>query len=747
MRGPHRRLLIAVLAAPLTAATLSGVPLTAAPPDTPPAIPPERDPLAQIVLDSVARDARTTPESIFDALFKAWKVEAYDVAAVYLGRFVEAAAAAGDRRLDILADLGDAHDDGTLLSLERQVGPLAPDAAKVFRDIRSASRLRRRDAKRLATALEDLQHGSFSRRTQAAHRLSLARLDAIGAIVAWLNDPSHATDDDERTARSRGVVAGLLRDLGEDGLVSLIGWLGTPDVANWPGVLSAIDLADPPADRVRHLFFAPAVVVDTPPEARRRAKDALHRRDGRIPTRAEAVVELERRLDRLLCSDVPERAAHGRADLANDPPADAFKEIAFWDPNRNASGRVRLSPRQQRSLEASHLTRDLAALGGLAGSGERLILLAQLEATLLVVDRADASAGQRILAAVSTGEGPSASTVAAVLDEAIDRGMTEAAEAAATVIAETAASPDNGMEPAVRRSLLRAVSAPDLGVRFAAARALTILGPRNSYAGQSRVLDTLLDAATSTGEVRAVVADPRAARRQELAAAVASLGYAPQTVARGRDAVVAVRDDCDVRLVVLAADLGPPGGRETTEFLSHVPTDGPLNVVVVHEDDDLSRIPPVGDEDRKKASERLARAGESLRLLAIAAREGERVADSLPVAIAAAEDPRLAPPAIALLSAVGRPQAQAALHAIVTRPDAPEELRERAFAAFRRHVARFGILLETCDISGEYRRYNTAVDPATRRWSGLVLDVLESRTNGDPTTAGRSPSGDASKSR
>jgi hypothetical protein len=78
----------------------------------------------------------------------------------------------------------------------------------------------------------------------------------------------------------------------------------------------------------------------------------------------------------------------------------------------------------------------------------------------------------------------------------------------------------------------------------------------------------------------------------------------------------------------------------------------------------------------------------------------------------------------------------------VVRPNASDDLRERAIAAFRESVGRYGILLETCDISEEYRRYNTATDAAGRRWSGLVLDILES-----PPTAARTPTADASNPR
>ncbi len=722
MRGVRRFVLIALLAAPVRAEPL--------------------DPLAQSVVDSLSSAERTTPVDLFDAVVKATQVEAYEIAAAYLRSFDTALASAGDRRPDILADLGDRHDDGTLLEVVRRLSPKEPAIAKVVRDIQKASRLRRRDPERLAAAVADLTSDSFARRSEASRRLSLAGLDAIGPLVGWLNDPRHADGDDEPTARARGIVRGLLRGLGKDGVVAVLGWLGTPDVDNWPGILSAIDLAGPTNDRAWPFLLAPALVVDTPPEARRRAAAAIERAGRRIPTMDAAVAELERRLDAVLRpADTEANGLRSRGQTATDET----EEVAYWDAEKSRAGRARLTPRQRRSLEAAHLARDRAALGRLDPASERMVLLARLESTLLVVDRADASAGEKIVAALSSAEGPSATTIASVLDEAMVRGMTEAAEAAATVIAETAGS--RPMEPTVRRSLVRALSAADLAVRFAAARALAIVAPRGLYAGQSKVVETLLDCATSTGIVRAVVASPNAIVRQELATAVATLGYAPTTVVRGRDAVVQTRDSCDVRLVVIGADLGTPRPHETAEFLAMIPTDGPLRVVIARDEADLDDIAAVGDEDRKRAAERLARAEESLRLLAKLARDGEDVSAALPVALVALEQPSLAPRAIDLLSEIGRPDAQAALHAGVVLPNASDDLRKRALAAFRANVERFGILLETCDIAEEYRRYNTATDSTGRRWSGLVLDILESPSTDATPTAARTPTADASNPR
>ncbi|NBP52151.1 MAG: hypothetical protein EBU70_13425, partial [Actinobacteria bacterium] len=207
-----------------------------------------------------------------------------------------------------------------------------------------------------------------------------------------------------------------------------------------------------------------------------------------------------------------------------------------------------LAPRQRRSLESAHLARDLAALLGPDAADRRLIRLARLESTLLSVDRADATAGERIVASLTDPDGFSLEAVAEVLDEALARGMTEAAEAAATVIGAKAGGAEPAMPPSVRAAVVRAMDCGDLGVRFAAARTLAVAGPIGPYAGRSRMVETLLDCATSKGVVRAVVAHPDRFERQRLVSSVAALGYTPTDAVRGRDAVVAARESCDTRL-------------------------------------------------------------------------------------------------------------------------------------------------------------------------------------------------------
>ena len=84
------------------------------------------DSLSQAVVDSLAHPPRTAPTELLDAAIKASDVEASGVAKDYFKKLADVLEAAGDKRLDLLADLGDFADSGSLLRLQRTLGPSDP---------------------------------------------------------------------------------------------------------------------------------------------------------------------------------------------------------------------------------------------------------------------------------------------------------------------------------------------------------------------------------------------------------------------------------------------------------------------------------------------------------------------------------------------------------------------------------------------------------------------------------------------
>ena len=515
-----------------------------------PAVAAERlDPLAQAIVDSLAWPPQTTPRQLLDAAMKTNDVEAFAASLGYFNQLVQAIADAGDGRAALLADLGDKADQGALLRLERTLGARVAEVPPVVQAIRDAAALRRRDPKELAQAIEDLRSDSFKTRAAATDRLGRTGVDALPALVDLLQSSDPAGE------RSREIARGLVRDCGADGRRALVVWLGTPDIAHWPGVIAALDATDD--DDIYEFFLAPTLVVGTPPEVRDRALAALQRHAARCapdddpavwqpPTQATAVALLTRRLDAVLSPPPYSTTGGARHGIARD-------DVARYHEAGNITARDR---------EAAHLARDLAALNADEPQAVRLVLLTQVESLLAQVEQPTPT---DFLAALRGPEGVDVEAIADVLDMAVARGMFKAAAATAGALAF-----------------------PDFALQFHAASTLALAGSDPPYPGSSRVIEVLRHAATSTGIDRVVVAHHEAEIVQALATDVSRFGYQTVRVSTGRAAVAAAREHRDTVLVILSARIIHPSAYETAQFIQQQPFGDipPILVVVDPLDDD-----------------------------------------------------------------------------------------------------------------------------------------------------------------
>jgi hypothetical protein len=786
------------------------------------------DPLAQAVIHSLAFPPRTTPSALLDAAIRAADVEAYDVSSRYFTRVVDLLEKAGDNRLDLLADLGDSTDAGSLQRLERVIGDRDEDVRPIVQAIRAAARERRRDPTRLKRDADDLASDTAATRTAACDRLARAGVDALPVLVDLLQT------QDAGHQRARSLARQLVSTMGNEARQPLLAWLGSDDVEHWPGVIEALaaSVTDNDAAGIAAYLLAPAIVVDVPPVARESAVRLLKQlaRRGRLPAAAmadntvppspgTAIALLTHRLNRVLSIDGLPAPDHLVVEPVTDPASASsaggkLVERFVWNPEARRLERVNLPPQAARAQEAIHLARDLAALNATEPDAVRLVLLARLESLLATagdpLTALDRVPAEQLQAAVTWPVGFDYDAAADVIDLAGSRGMLTAAAGAARAIAaahaaaakqvtdrsvdDPAAENDVASEagaapltPAVRGSLLRALAVPDAAVQFEAARALAQAGGDPPYRGSSRVVEILLQAATSTGEEIAVVAHPDAVVRESLATGLSRYGYRTEKVATGRDAILAARANIDTVLVVIAARTVLPTTIETVQFIQRqafgdVP---PVLVVVDPLDDDargkfltqlimkFSDFDCVGIMDRldslflpqvdpvtgspvgpprfpdhlarvagpqavdpltrqARATQRRLRAAQSLALLADLGRRGFDVAAAESTArLALMQSPQpgrptdLHAPATALLARFGSSRAQQALLGETERTDLPEASRKLALAGFTESVDRYGVLLECGPLRAVYARYNEATVSADRALAGGVLDVIE----------------------
>ena len=811
---------------------------------------PMPDPLAQAVIESLAFPPRTTPPALLDAAIRAADVEAYDVAARYFSKFADALEKSGDKRLDLLADLGDTADPASLRRLERVLGDRDEDVRPVVQAMREASRERRRDPARLKRAADELASDKPATRAAAFDQLARAGVDALPVLVDLLQS------EDAAQERSRQLARELIRTLGTDARQPLLAWLGSDDVQHWPGVIEALaaSVTHDDAALVAEHLLAPALVADAPPAVRDRANRVLKQlaARGMLPATAmdgdtmppgpgTAITVLTRRLDRVLSIDGLPAPDHLIMEPVLDP-ATAFAaagktvERFVWNPEAGRLERVNLSPQAARTQEAVHLARDLAALDATDPDAVRLVLLARLESLLAAagdpLTALDRVPTEQLQAAVTGPEGFDYEAAADVLEIAASRGMFAAAAGAARAIAaahadavakaaedqatgdtstgkraaeeQAAAKVAAALTPAVRASLLRALAVPDATLQFETARTLAQAGGDPPYRGSSRVVEILLQAATSTGEEIAVVAHPDEVVREELATNLSRFGYRIEKVASGRDAILAARASVDTVLVVIAARTVRPTALETVQFIQRQATGDvpPVLVVVDPLDDDargkfltqlllkFSDLDCVGIIDRldslfmpridlvtgkligpprfpdhlaqvagpqavtpaarqARATQRRTRAAQSLALLADLGRRGWDVAAAETKArLALMQSPQpgsptdLFGPAASLLGTIGSSRAQQALLGETERAELPAESRKQALAGFAESVNRYGVLLECGPLRAAYARYNHSTASTDRAVAGAVLDVIET-----PSRKARPVSADAAHPR
>lgn len=813
--------------------TIGGTVATAA--DEPGPLP---DPMAQAVLDSLAFPPRTTPSALLDAAIRASDVDAYDAASRYFSRLADLLEKAGDDRLDLLADLGDTTDPASLRRLDRMLGDRDEDVRPIVQAIREAARLRRRDPARLGRDAEDLASDSAATRNAAADRLAGAGVDALPVLVDLLQS------DDAGHERARRLARELVRGMGTEARQPLLAWLGSDDVQHWPGIIEglAAGVTDEDGGDFAEYLLAPALVPDSPPRARAaaiRLLEQLARRgampagiatDTVPPSPGTAIALLARRLDRVLSIDGLPAPDHLLVEPVLDPATASLAggktvERFVWNPEARRLERMNLPPHVPRAQEAIHLARDLVALDATEPDAVRLVLLAQLEWLLVAtgnlasaIDRVDA---KQLQAAITGPEGFDYEAAADVLELAASRGMFAAAAGAARAIAaahaaavETSAAETSAADgppaetaavpPEARKALLRSLVVPDAGLQFESAQALAQAGGDPPYAGSSRVVEILTQAATSTGEEIAVVAHHDPIVRESLATGLSRFGYRVEKVATGREAILATRANIDTMLVVIAARTIRPSALETVQLIQRqaVGDVPPVLVVVDPLDDDargkfltqvllkFSDLDCVGIMDRldslflprvdpatgkpvgpprfpdhlatvagpqavdpamrqARAAARRARASRALWLLADLGRRGwdvSAVETTAEQALMKRPQPGspadLFAPSVALLSTLGSSRAQQALLGETERVDLTAESRKLALAGFADSVDRYGALLECSPLRAVYARYNHLTVPTDRAMAGAVLDVIEK-----PLRKARPASADAAQPR
>lgn len=354
------------------------------------------------------------------------------------------------------------------------------------------------------------------------------------------------------------------------------------------------------------------------------------------------------------------------------------------------------------------------------------------------------------------------------------------AEAAAVVKLIARAEGLNALEGIGGRpsTLVKLVTHPDRRIRFTAMEAILGLNPQQPFTGSSAVADALGYFAASTGERKALIADPNVGRARDVAGLFTSTNGARGEVAsNSRDAVRIVAGDPDVEAVVMyrpmmLAELGQLLAQYRADYRT-----ARLPAFIYCEPEDLQRTRTLISNDplayaiyqprsldmlrlqsgpdvtyaATKAvvpvNERVAQAQAAIKAIGGLLATNNKVFNLRPFEAAltkAAWSPATSGAAIAALAQFGSPVAQRTLTDLASAGAWPADVRKSAAQAFNDNVGRFGTLLTTAEIAQRYDRYNASAtaDAETQAILGSLLDTIEARATKVPP---RSKSGEAVK--
>jgi hypothetical protein len=486
-------------------------------------------------------------------------------------------------------------DDTKLIALGKKVGttnldrlskvPEFQPQVKVFVEkITTAMNVAARDPDKLAALIERLKEPAVDARVAAIGELRQGQDAAAQALVDVLYDPTRADDH----ARVRIALAGL----GSIGIEPLGLIAAQGGEAERVAAVKVLGMTEETASHAA--LYAAAFDPSTPAAVREAATTAIVEQQEKLPAAVSAAAELY--IDAKLLYLAQPRyddlapSVYWKWDAATKRPvlaaatnraaalvrAGRLANIAAAITNRDPNA-VTLA--QAASLEAAILNAKPAAAAAPAAT-------APADAAEAPAPPADAQAPAQDPAAAPNNPFGAAAQPAAVapagepaaaaksVDDAVGRWNVEmkptavelrrlleftaandrAAEAAAVVKLVARAEGLKALDGIGGRpsAMVKLVTHPDRRIRFAAMEAIVGLNPQQPFTGSSAVADALGYFAASTGERKALIADPNIGRARDVAGLFAAArGTRGEIASSSRDAVRMVAGDPDIEAVVM----------------------------------------------------------------------------------------------------------------------------------------------------------------------------------------------------
>ena len=678
-----------------------------------------------------------SPEDLVRAVEALLSFDEVDEAKMYLTKLI-----AAKPKPQALVELHDTFGAALFLRLAREAR-LAPEAGQLSDAVLAAAGKHKVDERRLAALIEQLSDRSSITQQSAVLKLRDAGTAAIGPMTAVLADASRAA---EHAAVRNALVA-----LEFASVDPLIGALETDDVALKTQVIEVLGRLR--QSRAVPYLLAPLADDKADPGVRQAAANAVREIVGASPSRSEARTYLARKARSYYNGMPPGRVNHENT-----------VQMWLWDAKTHRAVARRFQTDEAATIAAARLSADLATVAPDDAEVRQLYLAANLEKAKLVGGLGrplDKETDPVVAAALDAGPAVLEKLLEAAMKEDRVAGAIAAAELLGRAGDESLLHGPEGRE----RPLTLALRHGDRRVRFAAAGAVMNIDPKSPYPGSSRLTEALGYLAGTRSWQRVLVAYPRPEHAQTLAGLLTQIGYEPETVTTGKDAVRRAVAGPDFQFVLVSDAIDYPRVNEVVQQLRRDPRTAGLPVGVLSREGNLDRAKMRADLDPltlafPRPHDAKSVAQDAVRLTALAARHAVSPAERRRQAATAlewlaqlAEDPAaygfydvrrqqtaaetalfdraLSASAARVLGAVGSPEAQTALVDFASLPTTPLAARQAAVKAFGAAVERRRLLLTTDQILRQFDRYRLSADQdeQTRAVLAGILDVIESKTD------------------
>jgi hypothetical protein len=621
----------------------------------------------------------------------------------------------------------------------RRAPDVQPEGAQTADLILGAAQRTAQNVERIDALIAKLSDPQLGARQAALGDLSLAGTHIVNPMLRVLADAS-------REKEHANIRAAMVR-LAATTEQPLIGALATPSEALKLQIIAVLG-------RMRSRLAAvhlvrPAVDPSGSAELRQLAGAAVHQIVGAKPDFYEAERHLTHEYQRLLAGELPYRA-----------DADDRVELWSWDEARQGAVATKLPKGDAGALLAARVASDLFALKPGDVTAQRMMLLAnlQLAKVLAGLDRPlPTEAGTTGAAALAAG--PQALNL--VLADALAQGKVAAAIAAAELLgqggdAKVLAANAGGASP-----LAEAMRHPDRRVRLAAALAAVKLAPGESFAGASRVSETLAWVIGTNGASSVLIGHPRSEDAQTLVALMNELGYEGEAAHLGRVLAERAFANPDFEFILIADAIDIPPVMELVQWLrrDYRTARQPIGVMARGEnlqalrdalrDDpfttvfprifstevafrEIAKLKEIAGRNLVERDERTAQAQAALAALTILAKDpanfaGYELLRLEPTLIGALSNASFSAEASGVLALLGTPRAQTALVDFASQHSRPLTDRQAAAAGFAAAVKARGLLLTQQQLAQQYARYNVSerLDSETQAVLGSILDAIE----------------------